>query len=112
MKKVILSSLLTGFASAIGFSQTINTEKSVVNFKISNMKVNTVKGTFNGMKGEANFKPDNILASIFNVCIDAATVDTGNKKRDEHLQREDYFNVRKYQTICFVSEEVLKTDKG
>lgn len=112
MKKTVMTSLLVVFTMITGFAQTINIEKSVVNFKIKNFKVKTVKGTFGGMKGKVNFNPNNISESFFNVCIDAVTVNTGNNKRDEHLQKEDYFDVQKYPTICFVSEKVWKTDGG
>ncbi|ADY53238.1 YceI family protein [Pseudopedobacter saltans DSM 12145] len=112
MKKVIITSLLTVFISVISFARSINTEKSVVNFKISNMKVNVVRGTFSRMTGEVDFNPNKISTSSFDVCIDATTVNTDNKKRDKHLRSEDYFDVKKYPTICFKSTTVVKTDKG
>ena len=40
--------------------------------------------------------------------IDAASVDTGHAKRDEHLRGSDFFDVAKYPTITFVSKKVMK----
>jgi len=90
-------------------AQTIDTEKSIVNFKIGNMKIRTVKGTFQGMKGTLAFDPGNLAAANFNICIDVASVDTGNKKRDQHLLKEDFFFEATYPQICFESTAVEKT---
>jgi len=98
--------------SNLSFAQTINSEQSKVSFEISNMAFNTVEGTFSGMNGTMNFDAQNPSDAAFNVCIDAATVDTGNETRDGHLIAEDYFNVEKYPTICFVSSRISKTNKG
>jgi len=93
-------------------AQTFDTEKSIVNFSIRNMKVNTVKGTFTGMQGEINFDVDNLENSGFNVYIDPATVSTDNKKRDDHLRNEDFFHVEKYPKILYVSSSVNKIENG
>ena len=94
------------FCTNLVTAQTINTEQSSVLFEISNMKFKTVKGTFSGMTGDLIFTPSDLENASFNVCIDAASVDTGSKKRDKHLQKEDFFDVEKYPTICFVSSSV------
>lgn len=93
-------------------SQSLVSENSVVSFSISNMGFNTVKGTFKGMTGDITFNPNNTNASNFDVCIDASTVNTGNSKRDDHLKKEDFFEVATYPTICFKASEILKTSSG
>ncbi len=93
-------------------AQSINTTASTVEFSIPNMLLNTVKGTFTGMNGEVKFYPKKLTASVFNVCIDASTVNTGNETRDSHLKQEDYFNITTYPNICFSSSAISKTDKG
>ncbi len=109
-KGIILSTLL--LFSLLSFSQEIDSQNSVVNFKISNIGFNKVKGTFTGMKGEINFSPSDYSNASFNVCVDAASIDSGNKKRDEHLRNADFFNVAKFPSICFVSKSIEKTEKG
>lgn len=93
-------------------SQPLNSENSIVSFSVSNMRFNTVKGTFKGMKGSINFTPDNLVTSSFDVCIDASTINTGNSKRDQHLKNEDFFEVDKYSTICFKTNQIIKTKMG
>ena len=112
MKKIglVLSFVLalSGWINA----QSINSQKSIVNFEIGNMKVRTVEGTFGGMQGALVFNVDALGDSHFNVCIDAATVNTENEKRDDHLRNEDFFHVEKYPEICFRSTSISKTDEG
>ena len=68
----------------------------------------SVDGKIKGMSGTVNFQRNNLLASSFNVCINPSTIDTESKNRDEHLKNEDFFNVAKYTTICFVSQSIVK----
>lgn len=93
-------------------AQDINVSASNVSFKISNFGFNTVKGTFTGMQGTISFDEKNLDSSNFDVCIDAATVNTGNKKRDSHLKKEDYFGVEEFPKICFRSTAVESTKEG
>jgi len=111
MKRVIAIATIFFMTIAPMMAQSINAEKSVVEFKISNMKVNTVKGSFHGMKGMVNFNPHSPNASNFDVCIDASTVNTGIKKRDEHLLKEDFFDVENYPSICFKSTQITQSEE-
>lgn len=112
MKKAFsLFAIILGFVS-LASAQTINIEKSVVHFKIGSMGFKTVKGTFDGMRGVVVFDPKNLAAARFDVCLDASTVCTGIKKRDEHLRNEDFFEVDRYPHICFQSAEIVKTNDG
>lgn len=112
MKKIGLVLGLVVLLSGVTNAQVINEKSSVVNFNISNMKTKTVEGTFGGMKGEINFNVDDLANSSLNVCVDAASVNTENEKRDKHLRNEDFFEVETYPTICFQSESVFKTSDG
>lgn len=97
-------------ALQIQAQSSIDSENSKVEFSIKNMKFKTVEGSFGGMNGNVAFDPENLENSSFNVCIDPATVNTGSKKRDEHLKNEDFFDVEKYPEICFKSDEIAKID--
>src|SRR5690554_7543859 len=68
------------------FSQTIDKSKSMVYFKIGNMGISNVKGTFSGFTGKVNFNPNQLESAKIDVCIDASSINTKNKKRDEHLR--------------------------
>lgn len=93
-------------------AQTIDPNMSLVSFELSNMLVNTVEGTFSGMTGDISFDVNRPSSATFSVCIDASTVNTGSKKRDQHLRKEDFFDVATYPTICINSTRIKSTPEG
>ena len=93
-------------------AQTINTDKSEVKFHITGGGVFKVKGTFKGMQGDFNFDSNSLENANFNICIDAPTINTKNKKRDDHLRNEDFFDVEKYPNVCFESISVSQLENG
>lgn len=93
-------------------AQTIVSESSQVKFEVSNMGFGSVDGSFGGMNGQVRFSPDNLENASFNVCVDAASVDTENNGRDKHLKKEDFFYVEKFPEICFSSTTVEKSGDG
>jgi polyisoprenoid-binding protein YceI len=111
MKQILILVLTFSSLSFIS-AQTIDAEKSVVNFKTTALMVNTVNGTFKGMNGEIQFDENNLSGSTFNVCIDPSSINTENQKRDNHLKSEDFFEIAKFLEICFVSTSIEKTKNG
>ncbi|WP_196894493.1 YceI family protein [Aureivirga marina] len=90
------------------FSQNVVTEESLVEFKISNMGINSVKGTISGMTGEVFLDEKNIENSRINICLEVATIQTKNKGRDKHLKKEDFFDIENFPNICFTSKTIEK----
>jgi polyisoprenoid-binding protein YceI len=112
MKQIIV--LILGlFLSIPMFSQSLTPVDSAseVSFKIKNLGFNT-GGTFSGLGGTINFNPDDLDGCSFDVHIDANTVNTGVDMRDNHLRSDDYFDVKNYPQIRFVSVKVTGTKKN
>lgn len=112
MKRIIFITVAF-FSSLLCFSQalTIVESNSTVKFKIKNFGFNTVDGSFTGLQGTISFDPNNLASCSFNVSVAANTVNTGITKRDNHLRKEEYFDVNKYPRIKFVSTKVTKSTK-
>jgi polyisoprenoid-binding protein YceI len=112
MKKII--ALLTGMALfAVSYSQSyipVN-DSSKVEFTIKNLGFN-VRGSFTGLQGTIHFDAAHPEKSVFNVHIDAASVNTGNDTRDNHLRSDDYFDCKNYPRITFVSTKVSSGGKA
>jgi polyisoprenoid-binding protein YceI len=70
--------------------------------------VSNVKGDFTKVKGVVTMDDNDVSNLNVEVTIDAASVNTGHAKRDEHLRAADFFDVAKYPTITFVSKKVMK----
>jgi polyisoprenoid-binding protein YceI len=83
-------------------------EGSSVHFVIKNFGIKT-GGDFTGLKGTIKFDPVNFGASVFDVTIDANTIDTDNSSRDGHLRKAEYFDVATYKTISFKSTRVVQS---
>lgn len=104
--------LLLILFSLHGNAQTIDSDRSKVEFKIKNILVNTVKGSFSGMKGVVNFQPNDVAGAFFDVCIDVSTIKTGIEKRDQDLLSASFFDASQFPEICFRSSSVSKTATG
>jgi polyisoprenoid-binding protein YceI len=57
----------------------------------------TVKGTFTVVEGAGQIEPGGSLTGA--MILSAASIDTGNKKRDDHLRSADFFDVGRYPTL-------------
>jgi len=63
------------------------------------------------LKGNISFDPSNLSTALFDLNVDAATVNTGINSRDNHLRKEEYFNVNKFPSITFLSTKVTASNK-
>lgn len=90
----------------------IDPEHSSIEFKVSHLGLVDVKGIFRKYQGTVTLDEKDIAKSSVNVTIEAASVDTGVEKRDEHLRTDDFFDAAKHPTITFVSKKVTPGDKG
>lgn len=110
-----------GFTSSISsnsFEETIITNDKVnqtivssISFKIKNAGI-TVDGSFKGFQGTVNFNPDDLASSKFDVSVDASTINTDNKTRDNHLKEDEYFGVEKHPKISMKSSKIEKISEG
>ena len=79
---------------------------SEIAFSVRHMMVATVRGRFNQFQGIIEFDPAHPESGRVEVTIDAASIDTRNEQRDNHLRSPDFLNVEQYPTITFVSKRI------
>ena len=82
-----------------------------VNFMIKNFG-STVDGSFTGLKGTLEFNENDFSATKFKVTLDAKSIDTGIGMRDNHLRKQDYFDVTRFPVIQFISTKVVRGSGG
>jgi polyisoprenoid-binding protein YceI len=58
----------------------------------------TVKGQFQSFAGSGSVSADGAVTGA--VTIGAASIDTKNKKRDEHLRSKDFFDAQQFPSIA------------
>ena len=86
----------------------IDPDHSSFQFKVRHLMVSNVKGDFTKAKGVVTIDERDIANLKLEITIDAASVNTGHAKRDEHLRNADFFDVAKHPTITFVSKTAEK----
>jgi polyisoprenoid-binding protein YceI len=113
MKQIV--SLLVGalfplIASAAD-SYVIDKVHSTVGFKIRHF-FSKVTGRFTDFAGTLQLDEKNPEESSVEVTIQAASIDTDNDQRDEHLRSKDFFDVEKFPTLSFKSTSVKRTGEN
>jgi polyisoprenoid-binding protein YceI len=86
-------------------------KQSSVKFRIRQLGFPTT-GSFTGLQGTIKFSPETLANSSMDVTIQSNTVNTGNDMRDNHLRKPEYFNVKKYPLIRFVSDRITTSTKA
>lgn len=89
----------------------IDSSHTSVIFGVSHMGFSYTYGRFNEVAGGYVLDAENPAASQFQLTINAASIDTNDKKRDEHLRGPDFFNVKQFPTIEFKSTGVTVEEK-
>lgn len=84
----------------------IDPSHSTASFSIKHMMIAKVHGAFQKMSGSLEYDAANPAKAQIDVTIEAASIDTREPKRDEHLRSADFFDVAKYPTITFKSTRV------
>lgn len=111
MKALFVFIILLSLSVISNAQQKPVDEKSEVSFTIKNFGLNT-SGTLKGLKGTIKFDASNPSASAFDVLVDVNTINTGIDNRDNHLKKEEYFDVEKYPAIKFVSGSIKKDNEN
>jgi polyisoprenoid-binding protein YceI len=78
---------------------------SSVSFTGRHLMISKVRGRFGVENGSITISDDPEASSV-EATINAASVESGDAKRDEHLRSADFFDVENYPTITFHSNRV------
>jgi polyisoprenoid-binding protein YceI len=105
MKKFLAIStfVLATTSSSFATDYKVDPDHTKISFKVRHLGISWVPGTFSKLDGVFSFDEKNIEASKAKANIEVASVNTENKKRDDHLKGEEFFAGEKYPAISFVS---------
>jgi polyisoprenoid-binding protein YceI len=76
------------------------------------MMLSTVRASLSGTSGELDFDPARPEAARIRLAIPAASVNTGDEKRDGHLRSPDFLDVDRFPYITFQSDGVRRDGDG
>lgn len=89
----------------------IEPDHSTIEAVARHLKITKVRGRFGSFEGKVEI-PEDPLASTVEVTIDAASIDTNNQDRDQHLRSEDFLHVEQHPTLQFASTRVEEAGDG
>lgn len=91
------------FSSSLLLStpHTLDKKHSQVGFSVKHLMITNVNGTFTNFDGEIDFDYDKKTFNMFKGVINAASINTGIEKRDNHLRSVDFFLVQDYPKMTF-----------
>ena len=112
MRRLLLPALamlcfLPAFAGTKVF--TPDTTHSVIGFKAATLLFK-VEGRFDRYQIGIQGDPEALGPVKVDVAIDAASIDTQNGTRDNHLRSADFFDVTRFPTIRFTSSKAWRQD--
>lgn len=88
---------------------TLDPTHTWVTFSINHAGWATAEGQFRAASGTLEFDPANAAASTLSVEIDAASIDTNDQARNEHLMSPDFFNTAEFPKITFTATAIEVT---
>jgi polyisoprenoid-binding protein YceI len=88
----------------------LDSRESSVRLKSKAMWVLPVNGVFHEVSGSGTVSPGGSASGTFTV--DAASIDTGNGKRDTHLRSADFFDSDNHPDITFTADSIRVSGAG
>jgi polyisoprenoid-binding protein YceI len=114
LTSLLAALLIAGSALAAGAAPvkyTLDTSSSLLRFSFEQAGANNT-GRFGKYTADVAFAQDNLAASKIDVSIDIASLDTGDKERDDTLKSADLFDPAKFPKARFVSSKISNVGAG
>jgi polyisoprenoid-binding protein YceI len=91
-------------------SWNLDPHRTTVQFTTKALWITTVNGRLRATDGTGTVDADGNVTG--RIAIDASSIDTKNKRRDEHLRNADFFDVQKYPNMVFDVTDVHVGARG
>lgn len=88
----------------------LDSAHSNVKFQVRHMMISNVHGAFEKVSGTIDYNEAEPEKTVVDVKIDAASINTKDEKRDNHLKSPDFFDVERHAQIEFKSTRVQRID--
>ena len=102
---------MTDNGSPLGGDWDFDPAHTRIGFSARHAMVTTVRGSFNDVTGRFYADLEDMSKSYAEVTLKAASVDTRNQQRDDHLRSPDFFDVEKWPEIVFTSTSVEEVEE-
>jgi polyisoprenoid-binding protein YceI len=88
----------------------LDLSRTTVEFHTKIMRVIPVKGRIKAIEGRGSVVDDGSIDG--SLVLDVASIDTGIKKRDDHLRTTDFFDADQYPTIEYRAQSARRLPSG
>lgn len=108
--QMVAGALALAGAAASAAEYQVDPVHSTVGFAIKHLGISEVRGTFTNFTGKISYdptKPEEFKAAG---TVEVASINTGNKMRDDHLRSAEFFDAAKLPEIKFETIGVKKED--
>jgi polyisoprenoid-binding protein YceI len=85
---------------------SIDSAHTAAQFQVKHLMISNVRGEFGKTSGTVSFDGKNFSTVKAEAVIEVASINTREKKRDDHLRSADFFDAATYPTITFKSKRV------
>jgi polyisoprenoid-binding protein YceI len=88
---------------------TLDPEHTRIGFIARHAMVTKVRGAFNDFEGHVRAEGPDLSRAQISLTIQAASIDTRNTQRDNHLRSNDFLAMDEFPVITFTSTSVRQT---
>lgn len=113
MKKIACILLFASLTSGI-FAQTkwkVDGGHTDIRFTVTHMLISEVDGEFSEFTGTVSSPSEDFTGSEVAFTAQAASVDTDNERRDNHLKGPDFFDAEEFSEITFTGKIEKEDEK-
>jgi polyisoprenoid-binding protein YceI len=105
MRSLVTTALLATFACSLAAeTYVIDPVHSTAIWGIQHLGLGNTYGRFNDISGSIVFDENDLAGSSVSITIPVASIDSANKKRDDHLRNADFFDAGTHPEMTFTGE--------
>ena len=105
----VSEALGAGTAAAVKPAESwwIDADRSTLEFSLRHVVVGQIRGRFTRWGGNLRLDVNDVQRAKLRVWIDLASVDTGDRARDEQVRSSEFFDIARFRRAVFTSTEIL-----
>jgi polyisoprenoid-binding protein YceI len=89
----------------------IDTHHSQLGFTVTHLGISTIRGTFDRYSG-ALYVGEDLASTVVAVEAEMASINTGERDRDAHMQGPDFFDTADHPQMNFRSTSIVESGSG